>query len=353
MSRTWMTKGRAPVLAAMIASLALLGACGPRDKASGSAVSASGSSATEVSGHVMVYTSAEDAFISKVVSMFNEKFPKAKAEYYRSGTEEVISKLLAEQMTNSVQADVIMVSDAPTFEMLKGKDLLQAYESPELSNIFTEYVDPDRMYYGTFPAAMGIMYNRNLVKAAPTSWKDLCASQAKGNSIMPNPLYSGTAAYAMLVLTKATGLGWEYYRELADNGMKVVNGNGGVVNSVSAGETSYGMVVDSNALAAAAKGAPVAFVYPSEGVPATADPVGILKGTKNVAGARAFLDYMLQEDVQKLGRDTIFKTPIRKGLEAPAGSLPLDKRSVLAGDAKAMYAIREEEKAKFKKIFNQ
>ncbi|MFR6095202.1 MAG: hypothetical protein ACLUIW_07495 [Dysosmobacter welbionis] len=58
----------------------------------------------------MIYTSAEDAFISEVCAMFNEKYPEANAQYYRSGTEEVISKIMAEKMTNSLQADPIMVS---------------------------------------------------------------------------------------------------------------------------------------------------------------------------------------------------------------------------------------------------
>ena len=127
----------------------------------------------------MIYTSAEDAFISEVCAMFNEKYPEANAQYYRSGTEEVISKIMAEKMTNSLQADLIMVSDAPTFESLKANDLLQPYDSPELDNIYTESVDPEHYYYGTFPAAMGIVYNTNLVTEAPTSWLDLLSEDAK------------------------------------------------------------------------------------------------------------------------------------------------------------------------------
>ena len=77
-----------------------------------------------VSGDLMIYTSAEDAFISEVCAKFNAKYPEANAEYYRSGTEEVVSKIMAEKMTNSIQADLIMVSDAATFENLKANDLL-------------------------------------------------------------------------------------------------------------------------------------------------------------------------------------------------------------------------------------
>jgi iron(III) transport system substrate-binding protein len=305
-----------------------------------------------VSGKVMIYTSSEDAFISEVVTRFNKKYPNVKAEYYRSGTEEVISKLMAEKQTNSIRCDLLMVSDTPTFEMLKKDGMMVRYNSSELKNIYQEYVDPERMYYGTFPAGIGIMYNTNMVKTAPDSWLVLTSPSVKNNCIMPNPLYSGAAAYTLMALTAKKGIGWDYYQKLYDNQIMVVNGNGGVVNSVSSGEKAYGMVVDSNALAAAAKGAPVAFIYPKEGVPSIADPIGILKTTKNLAAAKGFLDFMLQDEVQTLGRDLIGKTPIRKGIAPPKGTLELSKRKLIGGDPKKMLLKREDEKKKFKIMFN-
>lgn len=168
---------------------------------------------------------------------------------------------------------------------------------------------------------------------------------------MPNPLYSGTAANALMELTRAGGLGWDYYQGLYDNEVMVVNGNGGVINSVSAGENAYGVVCDSNALAAAASGSPLAFVYPEEGVPATADPIGITTATDNLTTAQAFLDFMLSEDVQTLGRELIGKAPIRKGMENPEGSLAVEDRVNLVTDAKVLFEAREQEKEQFSEMF--
>lgn len=340
--------------------IGLLSACGgqkqpdPPAANGGDAPPAESSGEAEpagVTGKLMIYTSAEDAFISEVCAQFNVKYPGAQAEYYRSGTEEVVSKILAEKMTNSVQADLIMVSDAATFENLKANDLLQPYESPELGNIYTEFVDPEHYYYGTFPAAMGIVYNTTLVSEAPESWFDLLEPAAKGNAVMPNPLYAGTAANALLELTRVEDIGWKFYEGLLANEMMVVNGNGGVINSVAAGENAYGVACDSNALSAAASGSPLAFVYPKEGVPATADPIGITSNTKNLPAAQAFLDFMLSEEVQAMGRELIGKAPIRKGMEVPAGSLTVEERVNLISDAKELFAVREDEKAKFAELF--
>ena len=52
----------------------------------------------EVSGDLMIYTSSSENFISIIVEKFNAKYPNVHAEYYRSGTEEVISKLMAEKI---------------------------------------------------------------------------------------------------------------------------------------------------------------------------------------------------------------------------------------------------------------
>ena len=61
----------------------------------------------------------------------------------RSGTEEVVSKVLAEKEAGDVLADVLLVADNVTFETLKEQDLLSAYESPELEGIPEIYIDKD------------------------------------------------------------------------------------------------------------------------------------------------------------------------------------------------------------------
>ena len=51
-------------------------------------------------------------------------------DVFRSGTEEVVSRVLAENEAGSLLADVLLVADNVTFETLKEQNLLMAYESP-------------------------------------------------------------------------------------------------------------------------------------------------------------------------------------------------------------------------------
>lgn len=305
----------------------------------------------EVTGNLMVYTSAGDALISEICNRFNAMYPNAHVEYFRSGAEEVVSKLMAEHKAGNVQADIIMVSDTPTMEMLKANEMLIAYDSKEIDNICLDFVDADHMYYGTFPTAMGLCYNTNLAEKPLTSWKDLLEEFTKDNAIMPSPLYSGTACYAMMEITRVDDLGWDYYQGLCDNGIMVVNGNGGVINSVSAGEKTYGIVNESACFTAINNGSPLAFVYPDEGVPSTCDPVAILSNTQNIPAAQAFVDLMLSKDIQELGRDILGQTPIRTDVELGKGSMPLTERTLMINDPKVLMEGREADKEYFADMF--
>ena len=52
--------------------------------------------------------------MTKLLAAFNKQYPAVKVETYRSGTEEVIAKVQAENQAGKIQADVILVADAVT-----------------------------------------------------------------------------------------------------------------------------------------------------------------------------------------------------------------------------------------------
>ena len=79
-----------------------------------------------------------------------------------------------------------------------------------------------------------------------------------------------------------------------------MRGNGAVLTAVANGEKPYGVLVDFMAFNAKAKGSPIDFVFPAEGAPAVTEPVAILKTTQNAAAARAFVDFILSDEGQKL-----------------------------------------------------
>src|SRR6185437_963358 len=117
----------------------------------------------------------------------------------------------------------------------------------------------------------------------PRSWADPLSPKARGLAVLPPPLYSGAAMITMGAITEDPALGADYFSRLADNRAISVSGNGGVLTQVESGARAFGIVVDFMALNAAAKGAPVSFIFPEEGVTAVTEPVAILKTTRDPA----------------------------------------------------------------------
>lgn len=204
-----------------------------------------------------------------------------------------------------------------TLERLKEDGKLLAYKSPEAAEYDAALYDADGYYYSTKLITTGIIYNTSAAMK-PASWKDLTKQEAKGLVTMPSPLASGAALIHAQTLAAVPGLGWDFYKSLAENGAIAVSGNGAVLKSVASGEKAYGMVVDYLPIREKAKGAPVEFVFPSEGVSAVTEPVGILASTKNADAAKKFVDYVLsdkgQEGFVKLGY-----IPARNGMKLPEG----------------------------------
>lgn len=321
-----------------------------KEAAQAEAAAGADKTAEPVSGTLTVYTSQPEADIQALVEAYNEINPDVKVEIFRSGTEEVVSKVLAEKEANAIQADVLLVSDAATFESLKAQDLLMSYESPELDGIDSGYYDADHTYTGTKIISTGIIINTDVISDAPASLADLTKEEYKDEVIMPSPLYSGAAAYNLGVITRTDGLGWDFYEKLKANNVQVDKGNGAIQKAVVAGEKGLGLIVDYMALRSKADGAPVEFVYPEEGSLIVTEPIAIVNGTSHEEEAKSFVDFILSDDGQKATAE-IGYTPIRKGVAAPEGFKTADEITNLTYDINELVNTREQDKADFAKMF--
>ncbi|WP_100401917.1 ABC transporter substrate-binding protein [Bacillus sp. FJAT-42315] len=330
----------------------VVAACGNKEEKKSENETKNTDGNSEVAGTLNFYTSQPDADAQALVDSFQKKYPDVKVETFRSGTEEVISKIQAENLAGDIQADVLLVADSVTFESLKEEELLMSYQSPEAKQLPEAFVDPDGTYAGTKVMATALVVNTNEVKDVPDSWTVLSEKGSKEKAIMPSPFYSGAAAYNAGVFSRQESFGWDFYKSLKENGMSVTKGNGGVLEAVATGEKSYGMVVDFIVARAKKEGSPVELVYPKEGVPVITEPVGVMKNTDNEAAAKAFIDFVLSEEGQELAAELGY-TPIRKGIAAPEGLKTIEELTVLEADTAELLKARQEDKKQFGEIFGQ
>jgi iron(III) transport system substrate-binding protein len=304
----------------------------------------------EPSGTIMVYTSQPSDQISKVVEAFHKTHPKVKVELFRSGTTEVMNKLQAEFAAGRPQADVVLIADAVAMTQLKADGRLMSYPDAPAAKVPPALVDPDRTFFGTKLITTGIVINTRLVTSPPKSWKDLLPAAAAGKTILAHPLYSGAAVIHIGTMVQQHEFGWGYFETLAKNGAIAAKGNGAVIEAVARGEKGYGVIIEYMAFNAKAKGSPVDFIFPQEGVSAITQPVAVLKTSRNGEAAKAFVAWQLSEEAQRQSVTQGY-FPIFSDLPPPKGYPPVSSLKIMPGDLKAMLANDEENKRRFTELY--
>ncbi len=302
-------------------------------------------------GKLLIYTSQPNTDAQATIDAFKAKFPKVDVSFVRDGTPRVMAKLQAEFAAGQPQPDVLLIADAVTMEGLKRDNRLMAHDKAYLASYPASLHDKDRMWFSTKLITTGIVYNSRAAMK-PTSWLDLAKPEAKGLVTMPSPLASGAALIHTVTLAKNLGAGWSYYEQLQANGALAAGGNGDILRQVATGEKMYGMIVDFLPIREKAKGAPVEFVVPAEGLSAVTEPVAILRTAKNPDAARAFVDFLLSREGQELARRQGY-IPAHPDVAPPDGFPARSSMKLMPFDA--ALALREEtaSRKRFADIFGQ
>ncbi|MCR9056496.1 MAG: ABC transporter substrate-binding protein [Rhodobacteraceae bacterium] len=305
--------------------------------------------AEDVTGTLVLYTSQPNADAQATVDAFKVRHPGVDVEWVRDGTTKMMAKLRAEFEAGAPKPDVLLIADMVTMEGLKKEGRLMAHEGADTSAYDPAIMDDDKTYFSTKLITTGIIYNTN-APMVPTSYKDLLKEEATDKLAMPSPLTSGAATIHMTALTSNPDLGWALYEGLADQGANPKGGNGGTYKAIAGGEKLYGFVVDFLPIREKLKGAPVEFVFPEEGVSAVTEPVAILSTAQNPNAAKAFVDFLLSEDGQKLASSQGY-LPAHPSVAAPEG-FP-ERKDIKLMDFDPAQALQQDQanKIKFTEIF--
>lgn len=327
----------------LVTSLLLLAGCG-------GAGGSQGQSGGGPSGEIVLYTSEPQENADETVAAFNEQYPDIEVQVFRSGTGELLTRIEAEEAAGGVRADVLLAADAPTFESLKSRDLFVEYTPAGSEEIAEEVKDPDGFYTGTRLISTIIGYNTGQVREPPRSWQDLTDPQYSGQRIgMPNPDYSGAAAYNIALWYARPELGASFVEGLAANEPTVVEGNGQVREGIANGQFPVGILIDYMVRDLEEQGSPVAGVFPEEGVPVITEPVAIFEGSENQEAARAFIDFLVSREGQELAASQNY-VPIVPGVEPPEGAPSLEELNILEGDLQQIVADQDAAKERFNEL---
>lgn len=299
--------------------------------------------------NLVLYTSQPVSDAQMTVEAFEKANPGVKVEWVRDGTTKLMTKFRAELAAGVVKPDLLLIADSVTLEQLKKEGLLANYDSPEKSHYDASLFDAEGYYYGTKVITTGLAYNTGAPNK-PSSWKDILKAEYKDLAAMPSPLYSGAALIHLSTLTTNPDFGWKYYEDMKANGMAPQKGNGSVMTAITSGAKPYGVLVDYLAIREKAKGSPIEFVFPTEGVSMVTEPVAILKESKNQELARKFVDFVLSDAGQQLVVKQGY-LPARNGVASPEGFPARENIKLLPFDAAKSLENAEQDKEQFAKLF--
>ncbi len=283
------------------------------------------------SGTVHFYTSMQLDVVEPIVAEFRKAYPAVNVDLLYSGSVELEQRIFSEIEAGRLRADVIWAANPALFINLKERGWLSAHPSVHKHAIPAGLRDSDDMYFAGRVHHMGIGYNTRLVSAdkVPKTWEEFLSWGPR--SATASPLHSGTNFNMLGAFTQNEALGFEWYERAKKAGMQVVRGTGDVTRGVVSGEFAVIKGIDYIIAGQAAQGAPVAFVFPSDGVLALPSPIALTKTAADNAAAKAFLDFILSKEGQQVLVDKYFM-PVRTDVAPPKGLPTADQINALDVD---------------------
>jgi iron(III) transport system substrate-binding protein len=237
----------------------------------------------------------------EIAAVFEAKYPGVRVETYRTGSKDLLRRILSEAQSKRNLADVIETTP-PTLMMMRDNKLLMPYFSPHLAGFPSEAKedsDKERVFWTTDRESLiGLGYNKNLMRSseAPRSFADLVKPEYKGKIAV-----SGDETGVRMIGAMIRAKGEEYVKQLRglDITMHMISG-GALHELMAAGETPVSISIFRNhVLAAQPKGAPTEWV-PLDLVVSNAGGVAVPVQTNNPYSALLFADFLISPEGQKI-----------------------------------------------------
>ena len=308
--------------------------------------------AAKKEGKVVWYTSLALPTAEKIGKLFEAAYPGIKVEVQRTGSQRILQRVMQEQQANLKLVDVIHTSDAGHFVLLKEKKLLMKYTPAGVDAFPAGFKDKDGYYFTLRATVNVIAYNTKLVSAAeaPKTWKDLLDPKWKGKLVTAHPGYSGVIATHVLALVNLHG--WEYFKELAQNRVMIVQSAVDPAGVVASGERQ--VAVDGGEYffyQTKKKGNPLEIVYPKEGVPLVVSPSAITSFAPHPNAARLFTDFSFSRDVQQVLADSEGLYTGHPDVKYPSDKPKPSELKLLTVDPDELEKRNEEIKKRFVEFF--
>ena len=333
------------LLLTLAMTLGMLTACG-----GGNSDTSSEGDGGESSGsnELTVYTAFPEAEVAYYFNAFEEA-TGIKVNALRLSAGEMLTRVAAEK--DNPQASLMLGGSTDNYIAASSQGLLEAYQSPELSNTPENYLDPDGVWNPIYVGAIAFACNKDWFADKgydyPTSWDDLLDPKYEGQIIMAHPATSGTAytVLATLIQLKGEDAVWDYLKELDKNMSQYTKSGSAAPNGVALGEAAIALTFSHDGLQPTTEGYPIELSFPTDGTGYEVGAMALIKGgpADEQENAKKFIDWMTSEAGQGCyAENDSFRVPTNTAAPVADGLVTLDEVPVIDYDAVWAASVKSE-----------
>lgn len=203
---------------------------------------------------------------------------------------------------------------------------------PNLAALKPGTIHMDGMWCNYLQPWLGIAYNPQVMKTAPTSWADAYDPRYKGRVILPSLQNTEGLANLFMAAQLATGKPMaEAQKDIDAAFKKLITIKPNLLTAYTQMPQAYNLMeqgegymissaISQVALERKAAGAPVDIAVPKEGIFAMPSGVALVKGAPQPELAAGYINEMISPDVQAKLSAVTFSLPTNKDTPAPPGA---------------------------------
>lgn len=277
---------------------------------------------------LVVYSPHGKALLADFAQRFERLHPDIDVQPVDMGAQEIIDRVRAEAV--NPQADVWFGGPGSSFERAAKEGLLEPYTPTWAAYVPAEARDSADRWLGTYLTPEVIGYNSVAVpdSAAPKDWDDVLDPKWKKKILIRDPVASGSmraifgAILARSVTTTgSTAAGWAWLKKL-DANTKEYALNPTLLYQKLGRQEGVITLWDMPDIATLQERLhiPVKYTIPTSGTPILVEGIAIVKGTKHLAAAKAFYEFVTTPAMLLVAAREDKRIPVRTDM--PEDSLP-------------------------------
>lgn len=262
--------------------------------------------ADPATGKLSVMASPQQDWINAQVEAFKKASSIDTVASRLSGGES-LAKLKAE--AGNPTFDLWWGSPIDSFISAQKQGLLAPFTPASAAQIPDKYKDKEGFWHGIYVGSIAFAVNTKRLQEKglpePQSWDDLLKPAYKGEIVMAHPATSGTAYTSMQTVLQLKKRNedefWKWAKAFHGNVLQYTKSGSGPMGILERAEASIGLVFSHDIFVSVEKGLPIKIVFPQDGTGYEVGGMALIKGAKNLASAKRWIDWALTVEGQEIG----------------------------------------------------